>query len=628
MSRRTPIVALILTLNSLVAFAETSVTCTAGCQSRTACDGDSSPNLLCLVDRASDVTLSWQIDHALGKNESIKVYAGNPLAASSIPERQVTFTQQDQTLRGSYTLRGDQLGKGPLLVVTTLAKGNDESLLAWIPFRTATPDETRARLAGPRAASEWAVDIVPSFMQVSSGTRDLPRTQDTTMTTWFSLAGMELPIADADLDGPSTGAPGLGIQAAQPWHAREDWREEILQRLQLPSKHSVSVEELKWDEMPDRTADFQGVGTVSLRNFYTVVTLFTNATVSNYSDHDLGHSGSGRYFAHETGARLKTPDHPLLWASYNPSDYGSDLKLLELLRRHVATQSTGVLGLGPILSASGDGGAPVYRVGFTVRARPWEDETTRDMKSRIAGIVGIDIAAVRSGIGEVLIPADKDTKGVSPDGDCGVWKCPPGNTAAINPNDPPRHMDIESWQVSVATPPGQAPLIREIGSIAQRNVETASAANPASKSLPDRFPADARFAVGANLRAGAVLRRGGIFDYRVDGVVPINVYAQFVVRIAVVTFPGTELPATDTPIVTSPKDLRIEIAPPQRGRFSKLFHDWVRDHFGLSIGLLAFLIVLAIFAVCVIIPGCVLVGAVLQFFTAVIRRITQLIRPR
>lgn len=64
------------------------------------------------------------------------------------------------------------------------------------------------------------------------------------------------------------------------------------------------------------------------------------------------------------------------------------------------------------------------------------------------------------------------------------------------------------------------------------------------------------------------------------------------------------------------------------GRLSKLFHDWVRDHFGLSMFLLALLAVGAVLALCFFIPGCALIGAIAGFFTAVINRITQWTRPR
>ncbi len=620
MKHRIQIVALpVLTLCAVAASAETRVTCATGCIPTPACKGDASPNLLCLADRRSDVTLEWHIDRKLEKNEALRVYAGNPLAETSIPERQVEFVQQADALTGRYTLSSDQLGKGPLLVVTTLAQGKKESLLSWIPFRTATPAETQVRLTDAPPASEWAVDIVPSFIQVSAGARELPRTQDATTLTWYSLAGMQRPITDVDLDGPTTGAPGLGIQAAQAWHARDDWRSEILQRLQLPSKHSVEVDQLKWDEMPDRTAQIPGVGTVSLRNYYTVVTLFTNATVTNYSDKDLGRSGSKRYFAHETSAMLNPPSHPLLWASYTQSDYGSDRGLLDLLRQEVAA-SSGQLNLGPLQQISGDGGPPVYRVAFTVRARPWQDETTTGMRNPIAGIVGMDIVALRTGVGEVRIPAGKDTTGVTLD-DCGVWKCEPG-TALVNFHDPPSHTDIESWQVSAATPTGQAPMIREIGSIGQRGPD---AGEP---SIPERFPPLARFAVGANLRAGALLQRSGWFDHRVDNVIPINTYAQFVVRIAVVTFPNIELTTTDTVIHTSPKDLEVAIGPTIKNSFSKLIRDWIRDHFGLSMTLLGLLAVGVLILLCVLIPGCQLLAAIVGFFTALINRISQWLRPK
>lgn len=592
--------------------AATTVSCEAGCRPVTACAGNASPYLLCLLDRESDLKLGWSVDATLAEGESLHVYAGNPARGASIPERAVSFAADGARQAGAFTFTNADLGTGPLLVVTTLKKGGSEKLLSWIPFRTSTPAETGSLLAGADPAGNWSVDVIPSFVQVSAGWRELPRTRDTRTRTWLSLATDSMLASDADLDGTVSGVPGLVMQVSAPWPAREDWKNKVQQLLGVPENHAVKFESLHWEEKPDRTIEgIPGVGTVSLRNYYTVVTLFTNASVATYTAKDMGQSGSSRYFAHETSANLKQVDNPLLWASYSLNDYGADTHLLDLMRRHVESNAPS-LELGQVQRINGDGGVPTYRAAFTLRVRPWADDSTRDIANPHAGVVAVDVLAVRAGLGGIKVPASNAT-GVAKDSLCGIWSCADDGLASIDFNKPPKGWEVSPPQASTLTVSGQIPLLDGIKSIAERSPDAV-----AGNQLPV-FPAQAQFALGASLRAGALVRRGGFFGSRVDGVVPINSYAQYVLRFTVATFPGQQLASTDTAVVASPGEIALATVTPPRRTLGDRLKDWIREHFALS----GFILLIMVAALVLLVPGFrQALSAFFGLIAAILRRLT------
>lgn len=588
-----------------------SVECEAGCRPVTACAGNASPYLLCLADRGTDVKLTWRVDTHLSDGQSLQVYAGNPARAAGIPERNISFAAEDGALIGSFTFKQDELD-GALLVVTTLKSRDGESILSWIPFRISTEAETQESVEGPDAAGNWSVDVTPAFIQVSAGWRELPRTRAPRTRTWFSLAADPVLATDADLDGNVSGVPGLVMQVSAPWHAREDWKTKVQEVLGIPSNHAVKFESLHWEEKPDRVIDIPGVGPISLRNYYTVVTLFTNASIASYTAREMGRSGSTKYYAHETSASLKQVDHPLLWASYSLNDYSADNRLLGLLQEHVEGNGPS-LGLGPVQRVNGDGGPAVYRAAFTVRVRPWSDETTSTMRQPQAGIVGIDVLAVRAGMGGIKVPGANAT-GVQTESICNVWTC---NTddglASIDFNKPPRGWDISPPRSSTLSLSSQIPLMDGVKSIAERSADAR-----ASATLP-HFPANAQFALATSLQAGALVRRGGFLGRRVDGIVPINSYAQYVVRFAVATFPGQELVTTDTPVMPSPEQIDVVTVTPKKKSISDRLTDWVRDNFALA----GIAVIAAFIALLLLVPGFrSLVSAFFGFLASIFRAIT------
>jgi hypothetical protein len=599
------------------AWATTTVACLEGCRPATACEGNAGAFLLCLPDRQSNLKLEWTVSDAPGPDEQLRVYAGNPVRAEQIPVRAVTFTPAGGGVTGSFTFSPEDVGGGPFLVVTTLVKGSSEKLLSWIPYRTSTPTETIHELEGPEPGSNWSIDVAPAFLQVSAGWRELPRTRDARTRTWFSLAQDSSLREDADLDGEMAGVAGLSIKPATPWAARENWKSRIEELIGDPDGHDVQFESLHWQESPDRVIEnIPGTGPIVLRSYYTVITLFTSASIANYTARDMGRSGSDRYFAHETSANLKQIDHPLLWASYSRNDYGADRRLLDLLREHYA-QGRDSLELGSVQRVNGDGGPAVYRAAFTVRVQPWAEEGT-NVANPQAGVVGFDVLAVRTGMGGIRVPKTSE-RGVQKTL-CQAWGCKEeAGLKSIDFNKPPKGWEVSAPQASTLSISGQVPIMDGVKSIASRDPN-----RPHVTTLP-KFPAKAQFALAASLRPGALVKRGGLFGRRVDEMVPINSYAQYVVRMTVAMFPGQQLVANTSAIVASPSELDVVTVTVPKRTFGQWFKDILREN-------AAFVVVLmcaAFVALLLLVPGFrSLVSAVFGLFASIIRRLTSAIQPK
>lgn len=596
-TRSIAIGAFCVAMSGYAALAATTVSCEKGCAPVTECKGNDTPYLFCLnedeVDRKLVLTLT--VDPAPAEGETLHVYAGNPARGAAIQENPVTFAAAGSGRAATLTFDFADVEKSPLLIVTTTRKGSSEKLLSWLPYRTSSRSETQELLAGADASGNWSVDIAPSYVQVSAGWRELPRTRDSRVRTWFSLAADPTLKDDADLDGAVSGVPGLVIAEAATWPAEQgvskSEAEKFLDSL-LGKVHAQEFEGMHWEQKPDRTLDnIPGAEGAVLRNFYTAITMRTNASVATYTAEDMGQSGSSRYFAHETSLNLKQVDSPMLWASYSQNDYGTDRHLLDLLREHVDANRPS-LELGPVLRVNGDGGAPTYRAAFTLRVRPWADDKTRAMPHPSAGIVGIDVLAVRWGYGGIQVP-QSGTGGLTRKALCEVLNCSDDGFATADFSKLPKGWEVSPYQASTLTSSGQVPLMPGVKSIAHRGPD-----EPAANALP-KFPAESDFALSASLRAGALVKRGGFFGNRVDGVVPINTYAQYIVRVTVATFPGQELVSTDGAVIASSAEAGLATVLPPRKTLGDRIKAWIRDNLAIS----GFLVLAVVAVLAFLVPG-------------------------
>jgi hypothetical protein len=142
-------------------------------------------------------------------------------------------------------------------------------------------------------------------------------------------------------------------------------------------------------------------------------------------------------------------------------------------------------------------------------------------------------------------------------------------------NDPPDGYSVAQPVASLDTVSGKLPMSQGVPAMAQRDVPRLGEAEPVR--LPN-LPSQTRFAVGANLRAGALIRKGGLFNARIDNVVPIDSYAQFVIKMTVAMVPDADLVANEEMVAPEPDELEIVTkVPPKRGLF-----DWLEGLLGIS----------------------------------------------
>ena len=585
------------------------VDCVEGCLPR---GTDPTVDLLLRADETGPITLRWEAaeDPSPGK-ETLRLSAGNPVLQDQIPDRgELSFVQVGALWQTSYTVPAEDLGRGTFLTVLVGKRGGEEEILDWRAFRLLTRAERDRQEQGPDPSGAWSIDVRPAVLQATSGRGELPRSRGGDERVWWPIAQVGSDTSDLDLDGEHTGIPGLGIQVSTPWAAgvgATDWKQAILDKLTGVEGHTVRFGELRWVEKPDREiGPVEGLGEVKLRHYYTLVTLFTNASLKTFDAKEVGGGGlfsNPTYFSHETSARLKHTRDLRFWASYSLREYGSDQRLLDLLRKKSRRDST-VPGLGRIQQDDGDGGSITYRAGFVARARPWA-EPGGPSKLR-AGFVGVDVVAARAGYGGV------QTEGSAGLSDlqkalCQVIRCGQEGRP-LDLDQPPPGYEVAQPAAALATLSGSIAMSEGKPLLAQRALPPAGPGSAAR--LVPNLPSLTRFALAANLRAGAVIRKGSWGHAR--NLVPINSYAQYVLKLTVAMGPGTTMVTSDEAVMPSPGELNVH-APLPRARgllawvssqLAKLGFamvvPWIRSHLA-SVGIAIVLVASSVLVV--VVPG-------------------------
>lgn len=538
-----------------------SVRCERGC---TDPGSNRSLNLLMREDSSIPITIAWESSRdPAADHRQILLYAGNPEGQDSIPARgRLEFREDAGIWRASREFQPAELGRGTFLAVVTARpqdagedpRGENERILDWRAFRLLTLAEARARIEGPPPPSGYSITVTPALLQVRTGHGNLPRSQNGDATVWWSLLGSEGNTADLELDGESNGVPGLGVQVSTPWETRagQEWKASVLEHVTGIEGHTIRFDGLEWNEAPDRAVQLGDVGPIYLRHYYTAITLHTVASVKSFSkDEILGGTPlllRPTYFSHETSARLKDPGDPRLWASYSRREYGADRRLLAMLQKQIDSQGR-IPGLVGIQGNDGDGGSPTYAVGFYVAVQPWEETGAPSHGTLFrAGIVGVDVVAVRAGVGGL---SSRGSGGAGALGDvwCRVIRCGEEGRP-LDLDRPPNGYRGASAAASLQTIPGNLPLITGDPELAEK----------APIRLPN-LPARARFGVTAGLRAGALMREGA-FGH-VKDIIPIDAYAQFIVKITVAMFPDVRMVTNNDVTIPSRADLSKEINVPE-----------------------------------------------------------------
>jgi hypothetical protein len=509
------------------------------CLSCVEASSEATVNLLLRRDSTEAVTIAWESGQDAARQPSLVLHAGNPMDPQGLANRG-PLTWEVRPGGGSQAravFRADELGSGTFVTVV-VAPGRDGGVIRdWRAWRLMTL-EGRAHLADPPPVPPgYSLHVTPWLLQAETGHGMLPPRRGNALA-WHSVVALQGNVTDVDLDGQNTGIAGLGIQVAQPWHtsAGEDWKTKLLALVTGNPGHKVRFEDFEWVEQPDRTLAVPGVK-VFLRNFYSVVTLYTRATHRRFSETEAGGHwliGSPDYFSHETTARLDPPDGAPLWSSYDERQHGRDPALLRLLQVH-GRRNARIPGFGPVQRVDGDGGSARFTVGFNVQVVPWSEPEAGGNRFA-AGIVGVDVVAARAGVGAI---ATQDGTGEGGPW-CVVVGCGDKGGKRIDLHSPPAGYGLAGSPVAqLGTLSGALQLATEAPLVVERGVEPEGA-------LP-KLPRVARFGLTADLRAGLLVRKALLGPPR--EIYEINPYAQYVVRIAVAMMPETAMVAADVPIL-------------------------------------------------------------------------------
>ncbi|GEM_PF-5290586 len=558
-----------------VAQAELRVGCIQGCESS---GENQSVNLLLRKTESVPVVIRWTTnENPQTEGRIVTLYAGNPAMQEAIADRgKLTFTAtKNGEWEATRQFAASELGRGTFLAVVTQrtkeseqdASGEDEEILDWHAFRLLTTAEQGRKEQGVPPGDSWSVSVSPGLLQASSGHGVLPPARGGDKQAWWSLAEMEGNTSNLDLDGEESGIPGLTIQVSTPWHssATEGLKDMLREKVAGVTGHQVRFGDLEWREQPDRTVTLgadKRLCDIDIRYYYTVVTLFTNATVKSFDEKEVGANSwftSPTYFSHETSARLAHTDDPRFWASYSKREYSADPRMLRILQHHVKRFRT-VPGLSTIQQDDGDGGGATYTAGFSATVRPWERPAGRETTRGGAGFISLDVVAVRKGIGRLVTEGSAGTSSAW----CQVIGC--GDSGhGLDLDKPPSGYQVTQPQASLATLPGNLPMIQEAAVLSDRGILSAAhkgakgtlalseralppAACGGAQETPDetpRFPKRVRFGVSANLRSGALLQNESWPSNHIKNIVPINTYAQFVVKMTVAMGPNAAMFTND-----------------------------------------------------------------------------------
>lgn len=589
------------------AAADFAVECTDGCTAVP--PTERTPNLLLVADEQPDIELTWTSTTAPAEGESFRLRAGNPVVKDNLGDLgALNLTASDGRWSASRRFRLADLGHGTFIAATLSKRGSKESIADWHVFRLLRHSELDQQEAGAQITGGLSIDLTREFLQVSTGHGELPSHTGGDERIWWPIPASYSGV-DVDLDGENTGVPGITITPSAPWESRgNDWRRDAIDHLPDVVGHFVDFDEPWFNESPDREINVGGdVGTVLIKHYYSAVTLFTNATATVLSAQDLGQRGNKRYFAHETTANFRQLADPRLWSSYSRREYSADTLLLGLIGESIDSRGL-VPGLGDVQQDDGDGGSAIYRVGFRARVAPWAVPDTHTAFR--AGFVHVDVVAVRTGVGDVKTSGNAQARGLCKLTD---WvDCE--QKSKVDLSKPPRGYEVAAPMAITGTQSGTLSMLQGVPLRAQRE-----------DLIPEGidFPTTTRFALAAQLRAGALVRKKGLFNRSIEDVVPINSYAQYVLKYTVAMIPQTVVVASDEAVLPDASEFDTStIVVPKKNWWEHLkgLLGWP----GLIIVGAIVLVVLAFF-----LPGAArLVNAIFRMFAALVDRITGRLKPK
>lgn len=601
-------------LLSAISHSSVTITCKSGCVQS---DLDNSLNPLIRSSISDSVVLEFVVENYQDR-QSLNIYFGNPELDSQLSKVEDIGADFDgDKLVFNREFGPEDLGLGAFITVVTEGRRNEE-ILSWKSWRLMTTDSLELRQRSLRSTN-WELDVTPSALRVKTPEGSFPKSAlGDNAQAWWSLSNRSEvgSYEDLDIDGRNNGVAGIGVSISQPRPSKPGSKK-YLEMLGIEG-HLTSFEDMEFFESYDVELDLDGEQRL-LKYYYSVITFHTNATAReiNRSDISGGQASSRVRIAHETSARIEDPDHPLLWNSYSEAEYGNDRHLLELLEESAADGDGIVPGLTDVNRNPGDSGVAVYTVAFDTDIRPWLNEENYEV-----GFVAIDVLASRAGYGVV-----RSQSGVDGDSNLGIIcrmiSCEE-EEYEFDFYNLPRGYDVAIPQASVSTQDGSIPiLVAEDFKYATRN----SGLFRSTENIPSA--SSIRFSLSAALRSGALIFRdsphalASFFGVkRIESFTPINSYAQFVVRFAVVMNEIPPLVTNDSDIAPSEDDFSWIIPVVKPKLIWQKILDFLKNisWFGALIGIAVLFIFLA--------PFQVLIASICRFLASLLNSISSRIENR
>jgi hypothetical protein len=528
-------------------------------------------------------------------NTTIYLYYGQPNETVELAREEISFAP-DPSGGFAAVRRFSKRDLGTQGFVTVLVTSRDE-LLRWTSWTV----RGKALPGDPPPAASLSVDIRLSALHLETARGHFPRSRQAEGVVWQAVGEEAI---DYDLDGPSTGSPNIHVVVSNAWTptdlAPSSVKEALaaqLDRVAGIANHEVKFDDLSWIETQPETIFYEdGTSELERKHFYTVVTIWTDASYRPVGE------GQPKRFIHETSAPTWKPGEVTEWSSYVRSEYTADPRLLDLIGDYISA-GRAIPGFDTVpLAQSGDGGPSNYSLRFLVRMRPWAPSgiDASNYDNFRAGIESFAVVAARAGVGTARVSVPDEDKSVF----CSAFElfCPDNAVAAAElPNGWYRegassHLPIERGSVPIIQ---SSPLLAasyasrgdfldmlraqyrgvlqgETRVIGPPNDEVLVDASGNSVPLARRgvleakqLPTEAYFVVGAKLRAGALVRKDRIL-LPVYRMIPVNSYAQYVIRTSAIKDQAAVLTGAPTREVTTPSSLGADEIIERRGWFANL----------------------------------------------------------
>jgi hypothetical protein len=200
----------------------------------------------------------------------------------------------------------------------------------------------------------------------------------------------------------------------------------------------------------------------------------------------------------------------------------------------------------------------------------------------------VDVVAARAGYGGVVTQGNAGLSELEKAW-CQVVRC--GQTGhALDLDAPPAGYEVAQPAASLATLSGGIAMTEGRPPLGQRGLLPAGS----TAAAPPVLPHLTRFALASSLRAGAIVRKGS-FGHARD-VIPINSYAQYVLKLTLAMAPRTTMVTSDEAVMPDADELDVHVPAPRATGFLA----WIQRHIA-GVGLT--IVLLAIVVLVVAIPG-------------------------